>query len=207
MFASTDFGVAPSAQYRVVSAGLRIRYSGTELNKGGTIRALQHPNHDSIIGLTAAQIEGYVQSKRFPVTREWSHVVYCPLTDSYNTQTGSGGFVAPYAVPFQGFLVSSTSGNEFEFEYVVNYEVSGRNVRGQTVCFKDPVGYAAITSAMAVEGGSFHGAPAKMEKTIFGLVKEYLTKAATWVGEAALEAVPIVVEHAPSILSAVAAMI
>lgn len=206
MFATADFGNAPLAQYRIVSAVLKIRYSGTQLNLGGTVRALQHPNHETLSGLNAAAIEGYRQSKRFPVSRDWDQVVYCPLTDQYNANPGAS-VALPYSIPFMAFLVSSTASNEFEYEYYVNYEMVGRNIRGQTICVKDPAGYAAITSAMAVEGGAFRGSPRKMEHTILENVKEFLTSASTWIGEKAAKAIPIVIEHTPAILEAAASLL
>lgn len=205
MFQQADFGVSPLASYRIVSAVLRIRYAGTQLNLGGTVRALQHPTHETLGGLNAAAIEGFRQAKRFPVSREWDHVVYCPLTDQYNTNPGvtvSG----PYALPFMACLVSSTPGNEFEYEYYINYEIIGRNIRGQTACIKDPTGYGAITAAMAVEGGSFRGSPKRMEKSVFDIVKEYLVRASTWIGGTAEKVLPVVLEHTPAILNAAAAL-
>lgn len=203
MFAPADFGPDPLAQFRVVSALLRVRYSGTELNRGGTVYQLQQPRHQPMTGETAASVAAYQQAAKYAVSREWSNVVYCPLNTSWTASTTAG----TYTNNFMSILMESAPGNTFDYEFFVNFEITGRNVRGQTACVNDPVGYGAIAAAMAEQGGNYKGSPAKMENTIFSRVKSFLVSASTWIGENLPKTVEVVVEHAPALLGAAAALL
>lgn len=145
--------VSPSGVvYRVVSCGLRIRYIGTELNRGGIILGLHDLNHNSLYERDFASIDGEINSVRFRVDREWKTVLYKPVIDTddnfasaFPTFTPSGNDNSFY----MGFIVSSptaTIPESYEYEIYGVYEFQGRIIRGQTPSHFDPVGYAAAHS-------------------------------------------------------------
>lgn len=134
-------------QARVVAAGLRIRYIGTELNRGGQKIGLMDPTHDSLDGRNISSANNELQSKVFPVSREWSTVLYRPVFDyELNYQQTSPPTNDEF---YMGFLVqaaSSATPLEYEFEFYVITEYQGRTVRGQTASHHDPVGFAAVNT-------------------------------------------------------------
>lgn len=161
-YASGVFTQADSPnKLRVVSCGLRIRYAGTELNRGGYIVGFMDPNHESIMvdnagaGKAQSTIEGYTESKRFGVDRKWKTVLFRPVDEIDNTFVtgdptflGAGGTVVStpgmYYMAFYVQAASSATPLTYEWEVYANYEVTGRGVRGKTASHFDPVGHAAV---------------------------------------------------------------
>lgn len=167
-FDNSNFFAPNNTRYRVVSAGLRIRYIGTELDRGGQIILFMDPLHESVItnvsttpatGKTLATVEGYTESKRFPVDRNWKTVLYRPVDDQDNQMQDASNFLnnGPflYDTNAAGFYylnayiqaASPTSSLNFEWEVYVNLEFTGRNVRGRIPSHFDPSGFAAVHAA------------------------------------------------------------
>lgn len=149
-YASASFGAAAVlAEYRIVAAGLRFRYIGTELNMGGSISALHEPNHQTLNGATLPQMLGYPETMTLPVTRRWTNIVYKPvlITDQqYKNQfpqyTGTQNDVAS---AYMAAIITApvpTVAMPFEFQAYVVVEFNGRNIQGRTPSYYDPLGYA-----------------------------------------------------------------
>lgn len=161
---AASYGNTPgTAQGRVVSCGLRIRYSGTELNRAGTVVAFSDPTHSTINGMTPAQISLEVQSRRFPVSREWTTVLYTPVeADEYQLINVSNALVAANVAAgtlswYMGFqVIGAVAGTTFDWEMFTVFEVNGRSVRGMTPTHSDPTGLASAmnvaNSAPPVQG-------------------------------------------------------
>jgi hypothetical protein len=142
--------------YKVVSCGLKIRYTGTELDRGGQLIGLQDQDHQSMYLRTLASIDGEETSRRFPVNRKWKRVLYRPL-DSHDLDFQSAVYTytaAPTDVNFYMAFICQAPDPAvslvFEWEYFSNYEIIGRNVRGLTDSHVDPVGAAAAQAVVAV---------------------------------------------------------
>lgn len=185
-FTAAEIGVAPLAQYRLISAELKIRYTGTELNLGGTVHALHHPEQESLTGVTVQGIDLYKQTSRFAVSRRWSSIHYCPSNNAItyfedpNPTTVHG---------FMGFLVQSPAGNSFDFEFYGNYEYVGRNVRGQTPSHNDSVAYNAAQATMSMPPfGVTDAPPEKYVPKMENLFEEVLKEGSTYVLGAAAKA-------------------
>jgi hypothetical protein len=151
-YADASFGNGASkAQYRVVSAGLRVRYIGTNLNMGGTIIAFVDPTSTTIVGRAAADLRAEITSRRLPVNREWSTILWRPvlISDySFSTSLPSSGFIAG-TWGNMGFLIESPDPSLsmlYEYEFSAVLEINGRDIRGQTVTKSDVVGQTAIAS-------------------------------------------------------------
>lgn len=129
---------------RVVSSGLRIRYIGTELNRGGQVIALLDPSHDDLGGRSIADFLAERESKKFAVEREWITVLYKPFLREELDFTNSQP--APFIM---GFIVQAPVGvtAAFEFEFYTNLEYEGKIVRSKTPSHADPVGFSAVSTA------------------------------------------------------------
>jgi len=184
-YASTDIGAAPLAQYRLISACLRVRYTGTELTMGGTVHALHHPEQESLNGVTIAGLDLYRQTSRFPVSREWVTVNYCP---SQNAITYFEDPNPATAFTFMGIMVDGTAGNTFDWEMYGNYEFVGRNIRGQTPSHNDSVALATAQSTMSHPPfGVTNEPPEKHTSEMQGIFNEVLKEGTTYVVKAAAD--------------------
>lgn len=59
---SDSGGVRSEVQGRIVSAGIKWRYTGTELNRGGTILAYSDPLHETVEGSSYNQLSGFAEA-------------------------------------------------------------------------------------------------------------------------------------------------
>jgi len=127
-------GDTDGARIRIVSFGIRIRYTGTQLNMGGTAVAFEHPIHDTLTGLAMSDLLAYGRSSSQQFDRKWISTTYTPSYDLEN-QYGSN----PYGYTnnnFLGIMCTGVAGMTFEFEAVVHYEAIGEFVRNKS---KSPV--------------------------------------------------------------------
>lgn len=149
-----SFGAAAVlAEYRVVSAGLRVRYAGTELNRGGDLIALAEPNHQAVYAQTIVSIKGYVQSATVPMLRNWLEVLFKPVLNNDTSFKNVFPINTPNNTDFSYYLVIMAVAPDplvslnFDFEFFGNYEFSGRNIQGKQMSEFDPVGFAAVCTA------------------------------------------------------------
>lgn len=174
-YASTQLGsAANSLQFRPVAAGLRIRYIGSELNRGGQIIALMDPTHDDMNGRNVSALDSEVTSVRFPVTREWTTVLYRPVTNAeiqYQSSVASSFFMGCLIV-----AASAATPLAYEFEYFVVSEFQGAPVRGQTPTPHDPIGFAALdyVTQMSPHLRPNNMAPHEREGSIVGQMAKYI---------------------------------
>lgn len=143
-------GTGSLMQVRVVGFGVRIRYSGTELNRAGTIYSFHDPTHSTLLNETAATLGDEEQMKRFPVSRDWTTVTYSPviaddfqlnpfLSVNFNTAGANRWYI--------GHLIAgAVPGVSFDYEVYGVYEFNGQTVRGMTVTHSDPIGLAAAVT-------------------------------------------------------------
>lgn len=146
-YANANFGPTPAnIQCRIVGAGLRIRYMGSELNRGGYKIALLDPTHDSLNNATVATMRAEPTSVEFAVKREWTQVLYRPV---YNDEMQFADAINT-AAPYMAFLVQSataTTSLEYEYEFSVVYEFQGRTIKSMTPSHSDPTGFAAVNAS------------------------------------------------------------
>lgn len=146
-YVAADIGPAPLAQYRLICASLRIRYKGTQLQLGGTVHGLFHPEQESLTGVTVPGLDLYKETQRFPVSRNWQTINFCPSSaDAGYIEVANALTIGRQY--FMGFIVESTPSNTFDWEFYAQYEYAGRNIRGATPACNDPVAYYAAVEAM-----------------------------------------------------------
>lgn len=137
-YASTVFAAVAGTggvQARVVGVGLRIRFIGPELARGGQLMAIRHPNSNTLHGLTQAELLSFENTKVYPVSREWTYVNYNPVRPNQYRYAGTSVVDNP-GDPQEwdlGFLITGTTTSTgtpgpapFEWEHVTFLEFVGR---------------------------------------------------------------------------------
>lgn len=146
-YASSDFGSAANlSQYRIVGCGLRIRYMGTELNRGGYKIGFADPTHSSCQGQTTTTIRLEPESVEFAITRTWSTVLYRPVINSelnYQTDFSLGTNMMCFLIQ----AASATTPLEYEWQAFAVIEYQGRTIKGMTPSHSDPVGFSAVNAS------------------------------------------------------------
>jgi len=148
-YADADYGAGTALRGRVVAAGLRVRFSSTELNRGGVAVGLITPNHNSLDGIDFPTADTYECSRRFRPGQDWMTVLYCPVFDFEMQFTDTvGAFATPS--PIMGFIFQAPDPSvavSYEYEAYVMFEVQGINARGLQPSFADPAGFAVVQTA------------------------------------------------------------
>lgn len=156
------FGVGgATAAARVVGAGVRIKYRGTELSRGGSIVAFHDPQHETMINRTFAAVNGDDLRIPYSATREWQGVTWSiadnsdemPVPDANYFGGGLPNSAADGCFPM-GILIESPIGVPaiYDWEAVVGLEIQGRNIRGKRLSNADPVGHNAVSVANMIPG-------------------------------------------------------
>jgi hypothetical protein len=161
-YATTSTNVA----YRVTSAGLRVRWAGTELSRGGRYVALEEPNHYNLHLSTVSDLLAHDNCGNAPIEdNSWYTVLWTPkygleaqyvvigrepdFTSLTPVNIGGAGETAAgggfcMAIVMETAEVAQTA----FFEAYVNGELVGDGVRGKSPSDSDPCGHAAVMNAM-----------------------------------------------------------
>lgn len=147
-------GVRAQVLGRIVSAGIKWRYTGTELNRGGTIVAYSDPLHETVEGMSYNQLSGFAESAmtapnanhtadyltvfasnyrelNYPDTTIDSSTVadglscIYPYSDQLGTVTDASTGAPVCVVMFQG-----EPGNTYQIEVIVHTEYEGTLAQG-----------------------------------------------------------------------------
>jgi len=159
-FSGSNFvqaSMAPGAlEYRTAGFGVRIRYTGTNDNMGGTVYCYRSPSNSEVNGLTFDEISGYPETTRYVLDRQWKTVVWkvCRPDDTdFATSTADD-----YPVVI---MVQSATGAAVPFDYeVVNFhELIGSTIQNTTASHSDPIGngVAQANSSKADDSHSGEG--------------------------------------------------
>jgi hypothetical protein len=129
----------PSRKMRVVSCGIKVQYTGTELNMAGSYYASRNPNNDATPFETLDEMRAYRLSSQHNVTREPCVVTYTPMDpDDYQYKTydeisRNGDYYAPLArtcpvISPMIWVYGAVPGVSFIFEVAAQYELIGSNI-------------------------------------------------------------------------------
>lgn len=145
---------------RLVSYEIRVRYVGTELNRGGEISYLFEPHHDGLQGQSLATMLKYNEAKRFSINSAkgegWASLLWHPAEDQDTTwfdkikqangtsDPSSSGYDAVFfhdnvayawaAYPHGAIYINpAVDGSPMEIECWAVVEYAGRNVHGRSV--------------------------------------------------------------------------
>lgn len=151
--------VPTRVNFRVVACGLRLRYIGTELNRGGRYICHRLPSVQNYGNFTSEDILTRPDAVSTPVDRKWHGVSYAPTSEEDYSYKNT-----PDAIPNSGItdipranmivFIDSTPGNQFEFELVYyhefvpgNYRVDG-GIPGSSPSHSDVPGISAIRNVL-----------------------------------------------------------
>lgn len=126
------YGNSGDISVRITAAGIRARYTGTELNRSGSMVAFEQPDHHSVVGLTYEDVLAYKSAVVTPVSREWTVVTYQPKRDDefkFLDSVNSGSVSNHQMVIMVNGL---TAGESLEFEAFIHFEAIGSTIRGKT---------------------------------------------------------------------------
>lgn len=194
-FATAAFGTTDAlAKFRIVSAGLRIRYTGTELNRGGVVVGFVHPTRSPVINSSFTDIDGQRLSRRFHPKSDgsWLTVLYCPsLTNDlqYNSAVGT---LASAHMCFVLKAPTAAIGATFEYEAYVQFEVNGRDIAGMSPSGADPTGLAIVHTVANNSGMPPTDKPSSVIATSFFQTAE------KWAAKTITEVVPKALDWAVS---------
>lgn len=127
-----------TVQARFVAGGVRVRYTGTELERGGTIISLEHPSHLALENLSEAEISSYTKAVHQQVDREWHSVTWQPIRPSEldaGTTLHPGDSDPRYPLVI---FVRGTAGSTYDFEMVQHVEYYGINAPSKTPSYVSP---------------------------------------------------------------------
>lgn len=163
-YVTADFAaVGNFDNVRQVSALLRVKYAGTNLNSGGTIYRLIEPNHTSLQAASINDFSLYLETVRDTIVPgKWYSLFYRPVTvnELSNFFTNQAFFGTPVAATKQAIanyymgiqIVSAAASQPFIFEFWVTYEASGPTIRGKTPSHVDNIGLGNIQNVQSTPG-------------------------------------------------------
>lgn len=142
-YSAADFdGAAGSNKYRLVACGLRVKYVGTNLDRGGTMVGLTEPDHDTLNGHTKVQFQAYDNvSSLSPVADRWYTTRWFPVDAAemaYQAPIPAAGVINAC----MAFLISAPSGSTYgvyDFEVVAHFEIVGPAARHKASRMVDPM--------------------------------------------------------------------
>lgn len=209
---TTNPGAALKA--RVVGAGIKIRYVGSEFQRAGRVIAYRSPMNLPIIAaavtgtpvVTQSELLRNKETSTVPVDRQTHCAIYRPAVptdlsygeaDDMNIPLGNYPRRMVDGPSLLMFITGSTAGQTFEYDYVAHYELIGTNLPGFTITSPDPVGMAAIGAANSVAQPTTN--VEENTKSFMSRINHHLSQATH-----VLEQVTPVVEHVKKVASGVA---
>lgn len=171
----TNESTVPQDYGRIVSVGLRVRYIGTELSRGGQIFTGVNSSHYSLRNMTIGEFTSLRDTALYIVDRKW-HTISLSAVDTSEMEYPSSALIAGLgdaygatiltSYPFSSgmsrdngdiggcpaaiYLAGCTAGAQFEYEYIVHMEYAGPLSTGQlTPSHADPVGLNMVNEAVS----------------------------------------------------------
>jgi len=138
---------------RIVACGVRIRYIGTNLNRGGTVTLLEHPQHAQLSGVLFADLKKYEKAEITVPDSQWITLTWQPIeaADYAYKATSTGaltGATLPLAITCSN-PTSTAGANIYEYEYFCAVEAVGIDVVGKTVTTVDIDGQTQVVQALS----------------------------------------------------------
>jgi len=162
-----------SLQARLVGCNLTVWPICAELDLQGELYAITHPDNESLLNMTVAQINGYPTSLRFPVdssrrsiTLSWSPTK--PEDVDFNIM---GHHQPSMAIIFTGKAATS---NWLAYEVYWIYEYIGSTAAaGKSISYADPAGFSAVLTTLDTQGGIYESGRAAV-KSLVNAAGQYL---------------------------------
>lgn len=148
---------------RVVSAGIRVRYTGTVLNMSGNTYACENDPRDlALVGFLPTQItqraykeESFANTRWHCVTRMVNDVLDKEFqflsnanSDNWAYETVEDGQLTLDDFWNLGIYITGVAGASFECEFVGHYEVKGRNLNNVSTTTPNTTQFEKVTSGL-----------------------------------------------------------
>lgn len=147
VFTQADFQVNGIIESRLVGAGLRVHYQGSEINRGGLVVLHRQPGNTAIAGnSTAATLLQFKTSTQAPATRNAESVNYRPDTPG---MLGYAVPVFPQASTLMIYVEGGSPGTSWNYEFIQFFELIG-NRQNPTASHSDPVGMGSALGSLPV---------------------------------------------------------
>lgn len=165
LFSSANLS-ATTLQYRTVACGMRLRYTGTELNRAGTVYSIIEPDHRPLGTANLVTLQSYDQCSNEPFSREWHEVVYTgPIYPDEITYAPSTTYAENQINNIMALFITCPAATALTFDWEVfgHYEYVGPLARGGTGGISDPVGHSIVLNGVQTAdqtSNSHHGAEA-----------------------------------------------
>lgn len=148
---TTQFGSA-TLKARFVCGEIRVRYIGTELNRGGDAVVYCDTNHNSLIGFSEAQLLSYSACGRsFISMNEWISCKYNgvvdPTEENYVIDPISSVLAKNANACMVIWINSAVAAQPFDYEVWGHFEVIGSLGAAMTTVAPDPIGHTATNGA------------------------------------------------------------
>lgn len=151
-FVSGSFSASStSLQWRVVSAGLRVRYAGTELNRGGKIIGFSQPDHITTNILDESTMLKDETARKYAVKRKWTTALWQVVHPQEADFTSTAGVQAPH-LAFLVVAADAATSVAYDFEAVAIVEYAGHLALGKTMTQPDIIGYTAVQAVLPAQG-------------------------------------------------------
>lgn len=134
--------------YRVVAAGLRVRYIGTKLNAGGRAVAWTDLDHTSQIGKNYSDLTANDRCRVEILDGKWHSTTWNPIDASELEYVNYLDASRVMSVIFYPAAASQT----VEFEVVVHYELIGKTIRGKETRMADPNVQSIVSAVQHANG-------------------------------------------------------
>ncbi len=147
-FVDSNF-TADETYYRIVAVGIRVRYVGSELNRGGSVVSLVEPDHASLNGFGIGSLLSYAGVHTQPTGRRWHECVWFPIDATEIAYRNSPSAEGTMCMAVMVKAASAGTAVSYEFEVYGKYEIHGIKARGQDIMRGDTIGGSATIEHFA----------------------------------------------------------
>jgi hypothetical protein len=141
--------VTASLKYRIVAAGIRIRYIGAEDTKGGRAFPCYPPDGLSVDALSQTDAETIYDLPSVSLARnQWVDCVWYPASD-YSPDYLSAPDTDGPGINMGVYIDAAGPSLSFEFEAYVHLEFVGTLATGKSPMMSDVLGYQAVRNYLA----------------------------------------------------------
>ena len=188
-YSSAQYG-ATLLKSRFVCGEIRVRYIGTELNRGGDAVVYCDTNHNSLLGYSEANLLSYAACGRsFISMQEWISCKYNgvvdPTEENFVTDSTSSVLAKNSAPCMVIWINSAVPAQPFDYEVWGHFEVIGSLGASMTTTNPDPTGHTATNSAAQTSQISHPGSHDEHDygTTFMGKLFHTVTTGVTKVGD------------------------
>jgi len=193
-FTASMFGNSASLlQMRTVAFGIRVRYTGTELNLGGRVVTVEQPNHETLDGLTIGSTLSFAGVESLGADRDWKVVTSTPINAEHQYTESHAPTNRNCDI---GCIFDGVAGNTFEYECFHIAELIGQAVASQA---RERHTHDGLLSAVASRARKVTGQAAST--IVNNGIASVRNKALSILSDAAKAALPAIADAAPMLLA------